>query len=324
MKILVTGANGLLGHHVVTQLLSNHHDVNIVVRSTVNIHFDLKKVNCVQGNFTDKETMIKAISGCDAVIHIAAVTDMNICDYQTYHTVNVEATKQLLEIAKEYHIKSFIYVSSANTIGYGNKGSLAAENLPFAYPFTKSHYAKSKFEAEKIVRNYAHFFHAIIINPTFMIGSYDTKPSSGQLVLMAYKKPLLLIPSGGKNFVAVEDVATACCNALTMGKSGENYLAAYINLSFKDYFQLQKTIGNYRQCMIVLPDIFMKLIGYFGDLLVLLKIKVSFHSRNINQLLINEYYTYAKAKKELLMPETPVENAIQSALAWFDERRKNK
>jgi len=58
-------------------------------------------------------------------------------------------------------------------------------------------------------------------------------------------------------------------------------------------------------------------VGYLGDFFQLLKIKVSFSSRNINQLLIKEYYTNAKAKKELSLPETPIEEAIESALKWF-------
>ena len=228
MQILVTGANGLLGHHVVMQLLNKGYQVKIIVRSTQKIAFDLNRVECVKGNFNDKNTLYHAMQSCEAVVHIAAVTDMHLIGYQKYENINVDATKQLLEVAEELSINKVIFVSSANTIGFGSVDNLADENVSFSYPFTKSHYARSKFEAEKLVVDFANTSksrHAIIINPTFMIGSYDTKPSSGALVLMGYKKRLLFIPSGGKNFVAVEDVATTCCNALTMGKSGERYLA---------------------------------------------------------------------------------------------------
>ena len=53
MKILVTGANGLLGHHVVMQLLKLNHHVKIIVRSTRNIFFDLSAVEIIEGNFSD-------------------------------------------------------------------------------------------------------------------------------------------------------------------------------------------------------------------------------------------------------------------------------
>jgi len=327
MQILVTGANGLLGHHVVMQLLNKGHQVKIIVRSAKKIAFDLNRVECIRGNFNDKNTLYHAMQSCDAVIHIAAVTDMHLIGYQKYKNINVDATKKLLETVEELLINKVIFVSSANTIGFGSVDNLADENVSFSYPFTKSHYAKSKFEAEKLVVDFANASknrHAIIINPTFMIGSHDTKPSSGVLVQMGHKKRFLFIPSGGKNFVAVEDVATACCNALTMGKSGERYLACNINLSFKEYFKIQSRVGNYQQIIMVLPDFLLKLVGYLGDFLQLMKIKVSFSSRNINQLLIKEYYTNAKAKKELSLPETPIEEAIESALKWFYPKFYNK
>ena len=64
--------------------------------------------------------------------------------------------------------------------------------------------------------------------------------------------------------MAVEDVATACCNALTMGNR-ERYLACNINLSFKEYFKIQSRVGNYQQIIMVLPDFLLKLVGYLGD-----------------------------------------------------------
>ncbi len=78
MKILVTGANGLLGHHVVMELLERHEQVSIIVRSTANIYFDLEQVEVFAGDFTDYETLKKAAEGCDAVIHAAAVTATNL------------------------------------------------------------------------------------------------------------------------------------------------------------------------------------------------------------------------------------------------------
>ena len=71
----------------------------------------------------------------------------------------------------------------------------------------------------------------------------DTKPSSGKLLLMAYRKRIMFVPSGGKNFVATSDVATTVCNALTEGKNGQHYLASGINLSFKEFYLLQSRIG---------------------------------------------------------------------------------
>lgn len=115
----------------------------------------------------------------------------------------------------------------------------------------------------------------------------------------------------------VKDVAIACCNALTMGKSGERYLTSGVNLSFKEYFKIQQKVGAYKQKIIIVPAFLLRIIALSGDLLRIFKLKVSFCSRNINQLLIREYYTNSRAKTDLLLPETPLDLAIGEALNWF-------
>lgn len=317
MRVLVTGANGLLGHHVVMELLNTGHDVRIIVRSVSKIGFDMNRVEVVTGSFADRDTIYSAAKDCDGIIHIAAVTDTDLFSYFDYKLINVDATKQIIEAATALSIRKLVFVSTANTIGYGNKNEPSDEHNPIEYPFTQSHYAKSKNEAEQLFKDYAKNNHVVIINPTFMIGSYDTKPNSGKLVIMGYKKRFLLLPEGGKNFVYVKDVAIACCNALTMGKSGERYLASGVNLSFKEYFKIQQKVGAYKQKIIIVPAFLLRIIALSGDLLRIFKLKVSFCSRNINQLLIREYYTNSRAKTDLLLPETPLALAIGEALNWF-------
>ena len=84
MKVLVTGANGLLGHWVVFELLRRNHQVSIIVRSKQNIHFDLNAVEVHTGNFTDYQQLKSASEACDAIIHIAAITATNLLHYQDY------------------------------------------------------------------------------------------------------------------------------------------------------------------------------------------------------------------------------------------------
>jgi dihydroflavonol-4-reductase len=216
MKVLVTGANGLLGHHVVFQLLEMKYEVNIIVRSKQKIFFDLNRVNVTEGNFANNETLRMAAKDCDAIIHIAAVTATNLLHYEDYRKINVDACGQIIKVANELKINRMVFVSSANTIGYGAENQLANESSVIQFPFSKSFYAQSKAEAEQLFVEASLLpdRHVIIINPSFLIGAYDTKPSSGKLMLMGYKKPIMFTPRGGKNFVAADAVARAVCNAL--------------------------------------------------------------------------------------------------------------
>ncbi len=323
MKILVTGANGLLGHHVVMQLQQMHHDIRIILRGSRDLYFDTKDIEIIQGTFTDYISLRNAADECDAIIHIAAVTATDLLHYDDYRSINTAGAANVIRVSNELNINKLVFVSTANTIGYGNPEKLADERSDIEYPFSKSFYARSKVEAEKLfVEAYKKTGrHVIIINPTFMIGSHDVKPSSGKLILMGYRKPRMFTPKGGKNFVAVTDVATAVCNALTMGQNGERYLASGVNLSFAEFFKLQSRVGEYQQNIIEIPDAFLEMAGKAGDFIRLFGVKTEICSMNINQLLIQEYYSNKKAVKELKMPQKPIDEAIFEALVWFKENR---
>jgi dihydroflavonol-4-reductase len=323
MKCLVTGANGLLGHHVVIELLRRNHSVRIIVRSTKSIYFDLKSIEVFIGQFTDYENLKQAADRCDAIIHIAAVTRTDLLLYEDYQQINVIGANQIVQVANELNIKNIVFVSSSNTIGYGKLNQLADETFPVEFPFSQSYYTRSKVEAEEI------FFeaskqtdmHVIIINPTFMIGAFDTKPSSGKLMLMGYKKRIMFIPKGGKNFVPVSDVSATVCNALTQGRNGEKYLASGTNLSFREFYSNQKHIGNYRQVLISIPDFLLIIIGIIGDLIRKLNIKTEICSMNLRQLIITEFYTNQKAKNELNLLESDLKIATKEAIEWFKDHK---
>jgi nucleoside-diphosphate-sugar epimerase len=319
MKVLVTGANGLLGHNVVIELLKQQHSVRIIVRSTKNIQFDVNKVEVFEGNFTDFKTLQQAARDCDAIIHIAAVTATNLLHYEDYRKINVEGSARIIKVANDLNINRIVYISSANTIGFGTEQQFSDERFNIEFPFSESFYARSKMESEQlfIAASNVPDKHIVIINPTFMIGAFDTKPSSGKLMLMGYKKWFMFTPKGGKNFVTVKDVAVCVCNALVQGRNGERYLASGINLSFSEFYSLQSQIGNYRQYVFELPDFILILIGKFGDFLRRLGIKTELCSMNLRQLIIREFYSNAKAKSELKLPQTDLKIAIKEAIDWF-------
>jgi len=268
MNVLVTGANGMLGHHVVQQLLKEQHTVQLIVRSKQNIFFDLSRVTVFKGNFTDYSDLYQAAKGCEAIIHIAAITQPGLLRPEEYNTVNVDGVAKVLKVANDLSIRRIVYISSANTVGYGTELHQGDEHFNIQTPFTESYYAQSKVKAEQLIREasvQAHQ-HCIIINPAFMLGKYDVKPGSGKLLIMGYKRWIMFIPKGGKNFVSVRSVAIAVCNALTMGQNGERYLASGVNLSFREYYTLQKQVGGYRQMLVELPDWILKLLGKAGDI----------------------------------------------------------
>lgn len=322
MKVLVTGANGLLGHHVVMELIARGQGVSVIVRNTRNLCFDCSKVNIHIGDFTLYDDLKTAATGCEAIIHIAAITDAGLRRYEDYSRVNVEGTKLVLRVADELGINRIVYVSSANTVGFGTALKPGEEYLPIQFPFTGSFYAWSKAASEQLMTEASQQpdRHVIILNPTFLIGAYDTRPSSGRMMLMGYKRSLMVVPKGGKNFVAARDVAVSTVNALSMGNNGERYLLAGTGLSFKEFYSIQKTVANYKQYLVEMPGFLLLLLGKIGDLLRFIGIKTDICSMNVRQLMIREYYSNDKSRRELGLPQTSIEIAVQEAIDWFKSR----
>lgn len=319
MRVLLTGANGLLGHNIVLRLLRQGHEVNAIVRKAESLCVKDDRLNVFEGSFLNHSDLQKAAEGCEAVIHAAATTDMSLLHYSDFEKVIVHGSQNVINVCNEVGIKIIVYISSANTIGYGNAEKLATESEPMQAPFTESFYARAKKQAEELFVRQSQRAenHVIILNPTFMLGAYDTKPSSGAMLLAAHRKFVAFATKGGKNFVYVGDVAQAAVNALTMGLNGERYIVGGNNLSIKQLYELQRKVSGYPKHILVLPEFLAKCAGALGDLLRKCHLSVSFSSVNIKQLYIQEYYSSPKAMDELQMPQTPVEEAITDSLQWF-------
>ena len=326
MKVLLTGANGLLGHNIILRLLRDGHLVSAIVRNAKSLAVSDERLQVFEGSFLDYDDLQKAAAGCDAVIHAAATTDMSLLHYSDFENIIVKGSKNVIDVCNELGISHFVYISSANTIGYGRADKLADETEPMRPPFTLSYYARAKKCAEELfVEQSSHEGgHVIILNPTFMLGAYDTKPSSGQMLLAAHRKLLAFATNGGKNFVCVGDVAQAAVNALTMGRNGHRYMVGGENLSLKQLYMLQKQVSGYPKHVLVIPTFLARCAGLLGDAIRACHIPVPFSSVNIRQLCVREYYSSQKAISELEMPQTPVENAVAESLRWFIKEGKAK
>ncbi|HLO61142.1 MAG TPA: NAD-dependent epimerase/dehydratase family protein [Bacteroidales bacterium] len=322
MKILVTGANGFLASNVIRELNKRGHQVRALVRATA----DLSALNgadyeLFRGNMVNMIDAEDAVTGCDVVIHAAADTSQHYRSFEPLMQTNYQATLNLLEASGKHHIKRFIFISTANTLGHGTRKNPGNETNPVKYPFSHAPYAISKMKAQELVQDYGLTakLNTVVVNPTFMIGPYDTKPSSGRILLMMYGRRFVFIPPGGKNFIHVGDASIAICNAIQNGKSGSCYLLANENLTYSEFFEkLKKTTGQ-KSLKILLPGWFLSLLGDIGNLISYAGIRSDLNSINAEILRTGNYYTGLKAVHELNMPQTPVETAIKDAMQWFRE-----
>ena len=315
-RIFITGISGLLGTNLSNDLIKNGAKVKGLVRDASKFkgtpHSNLE---LIQGSLFDDFTSV--FSTIDCVVHIAAVTDQNLPRYTHYRNINCNATAHLFHTAVKCRVKRFIFVSTANTLGYGTLNDPGNEQKAIQPPFTASFYAKSKLEAEHQVLNNTHKIAAMIIHPTFMLGAYDTKPSSGKIILMCWKKKIVFYPPGGKNFVHVADVSKGIINSMSKGENGEKYLLANENLSYGDFFKKVNTLTHQNPFMVKVPKSVLMVLGFMGDLLRFLKIKTNLSSVNMKALCTNTYFSNEKSRIKLGITYNPVDKAITDAVNYF-------
>lgn len=329
MKVLVTGANGFLASNIIRELLRRGIEVRGMVRSNSNLksldglHFELFK-----GEISNQFDVMQALEGCDVVIHAAATTSQFDSDPMALYPTNVEGTIHVVEAVKKNAVKRLIFVSTVNTIGLEKvagimeteaRADVESEAESLSRLYSKSGYAMSKLAAEQLILKEVALgnIDAVIVKPSFMLGAYDAKPSSGRIILMYLKQRLAFIPSGGKNFVDVSCVATAIFNAIDKGRSGESYVLAGVNLRFSSFVRLLYQIENKHTIRLIIPSSLLRLLGMIGSALRAVGVRTELNYYNAVILTKFEQVSGEEAEKQLDMPKTDLKKAVSEAVSWF-------
>lgn len=318
-RIFLTGITGLLGTNLANRLQAEEYEITAIVRDTKR-YFGEKSATLQLVELDLFDDYDSYLNDIDIVIHIAAVTATNLLHYSDYDRVNYQATARLFEKAKEYNISAFIYISSANTIGYGDFKNPGTEDNPMREPFTKHFYAQSKLKAEQYLIQSNNSIDLRILNPAFMIGPNDSKPSSGKIIVRALHKSIVFYPPGGKSFVPVKDVVEAVIQSFTNGKSNERYLISGENMSYLEFYKKLQQITRDFQIFVRIPKFILVVLGYFGFLLRKSGIKTSLSISNMQSLCIQNYYSNQKSIRDLKLSYSNLEDALKDSVTYFENK----
>lgn len=323
--VLVTGADGMLGSHIVEILIRQGYRVKCLVlpASPAGALAGLPVELCF-GDIRDPEVCAAAMRDCAMVIHTAASTSTWPTRSVALRAVNFTGTQNMVQAARKAGIERFVHISSASCFGPGISGCPATEETPFRGFRYRLDYIDSKYRAHQYVLGAARTqgFPAIVLCPTFMIGPNDINLGSGQMIVAASKQKLHFLSHGGKNFVYVGDVAQAAVNALRQGRQGEAYIAGHINLSYRQFFDLAGKIVGAPPPRWLVPGWVILAGGMTSSILA-----TFFRFRpllNYSQALISlerQYFTSDKAIRELNMPQTDIGIAIKAAFGWLKRER---
>jgi nucleoside-diphosphate-sugar epimerase len=209
MKILVVGSTGVLGRHTIPRLIEHGHEVKALIRNENQAHlFREQNIETAIGNILDKESLEKAIQGCEVAIHIAtAIPKSGSQDWSMNDRIRREGTKNLLEVSAKYGIKKYIQQSIALLYGE-NEQNIVDESTPLK----PANFIQSAFDMEELVR--ASSLNWCILRGGSFYG-HGTGLEDGWRELA--KEGKLLLPADGTDLISlihVTDMAQAIICAI--------------------------------------------------------------------------------------------------------------
>ncbi len=239
MKVLVTGANGIVGTFLCKELSDNGHEVVGMVRE----HSDLAlmrqycpDVALVKGDVLDLLSLVGAFEGKDLIVHCAAVVSFDSKDKHDLFVVNVEGTQNVINTCLSLGIPRVVHVSSVAALGRDKNKLELDEKAKWIEGELNSAYAKSKYLSElEAWRGDNEGLEVLVVNPSVVLGPASQKQSSGQLFDLA-KKGKSLFVDGKFNYIDVRDLVKIVYLLIEKEAYGERYILNNGNISYQHFF----------------------------------------------------------------------------------------
>lgn len=248
MKVLVTGANGHIGSHVVRQLLDQQHQVRAMVRKGSDLRgLDGLKPDFVYGDIMDEAAVMAAAEGCDAIIHMAAVYKTIAKTPEEIVEPAVKGAEIVFKAAAKHGIRRVVYTSSVASIGFSYSPTTFLTNHDWNNDATNPYYV-AKTQSEKAAQRLAkeHGIHLVVICPAIVLGENDYRITPSNQLVMDWLNGKGQTYPGGLNLVDVRDVAAAHVAALTRGENGHRYIVGGENLEVKAIGEKLKRLTGIR------------------------------------------------------------------------------
>ncbi|MBK8225600.1 MAG: NAD-dependent epimerase/dehydratase family protein [Flavobacteriales bacterium] len=247
---LVTGATGIVGTHLLLELLREGRTVRALRRggSDASIvdrvfhHYGagdlVARIEWAEADIQDVTALADAMDGVEHVYHAAALVSFDPRKADALHAVNVQGTANLVNAALEAGVKRLCHVSSTAAIGAAQPGVLRDESMAFTDGRCSSEYARSKHLAElEVHRGIAEGLDAVIVNPSVIIGP-GLPGRSSMTLIERLRSGTRWYTTGSNAFVDARDVAACMRKLMDRGVPGERYLLVGANARYKRLFEL--------------------------------------------------------------------------------------
>jgi dihydroflavonol-4-reductase len=321
MKALVTGATGLLGGHIVRELLARGHAVRALVRPTSDRSFlSGLDVEYSTGDVLQPDTLQAAVAGCEVVFHAAAIFAYWGHAAAELDNVAGAGTRNVLTAAHRAGVAKVVVTSSSVVLG-GGSAAIVRDETSAAVVDPRLDYAVSKFRQEETALATAAALGQplVLVLPTLCIGPYDHRLGESNAILVQYlKDPYRTSWLGGGNLAAAADVACGHVLAAELGVAGRRYLLGGENLTWQDLHRQISELCGVAGPLVMSNHTASFLAGATYELIGLLTGKRPPTTREQARM-VGRYYWYSheRAATELGYRPRPVRAALADALAWL-------
>lgn len=328
MKVLITGAGGFIGSHLVDSQLEQGHEVR-----AVDLHLDLLQhqstnphLEALQGDITDESFIKNIVTNIDIVYHLASAhLDVSLSD-EHYRRVNVGGTLSLLEAAQQAGVKRFVHCSSVGVIG-------DVENPP-ADETTECHptniYERTKLEGEREALAYSRRtgFPVVVMRPAWVYG--PRCPRTAKLMRTISRGRFFFFGDGQnmRHPVYISDAVRAlelCANA--DGVNGEVFIiGGDLAVPVSELVDVMSKEMGVRSPKLHLPIALGLLGGYSLELAFkLIGKQPPFSRRSVDFFLKHNAYDIGKAKRMLsYQPQTDLRTGMQKTIQWNHKNKKEQ
>jgi dihydroflavonol-4-reductase len=256
VKVLVTGATGFLGGHLLPLLLERGDEVRVLVRKEADQkRLSANGIEVVRGDICDDDAMRRAAAGRELVFHAAGLVAHEKRDVPRLQRSNIDGVRTVLGAVESG--ARLVHVASLSTIGPARSPDRPAhEEQPYPEEAAVLPYVASKRAGERLVMDaVARGLDAVVANPGFLLGPGDVHRVSTWPVHRYLQGTLRIHTSGGLSVADARDVAAGLVALADRGKTGERYIltASDGNLAWPAFFRRIGELTGIRRRMIGLP-----------------------------------------------------------------------
>lgn len=321
MKVAVTGGSGVVGRAVVRRLVADGHQVKALVRSDDSATtVDGLGASPVHGDVLDGSSLTGAVRGAHWVFHIAGVNEMCSKNPTLMDRVNIEGTRNVVEVCRAAGVDRLIHTSSAATIGE-EQGTVGSESTRHRGTYN-SRYERSKHLAEQVLFQEAGALDVVAVNPSSVQGP-GRGTGTGKMILDVVDGRMSVLVDTSFSIVDIDDCARGHLLAAENGVAGERYILSGSTVGMREAVDLLEKVSGRELGVRYVPGWLVQAGSGFVEFGARLTGTTPPICREMARVMLaGARYDGSRATGDLGLSYTPIEDTLRALITWFEEERR--